>query len=98
MTSNLNRDPMRAWRQPRRPSNADPKLHATLFSKCEVRARRQRRLSKVWGVASSCDVSCLGTSARAERNRSHPARSAILSAPSLLCASSTMRDHRRKRI
>ena len=36
MVSNLNRDPMRAWRQPRFPSNADPKLHATLFSKCEV--------------------------------------------------------------
>ncbi len=41
MASNLNRDPMRAWRQPRSPSNADPKLHATLFSKCEVRAQRR---------------------------------------------------------
>ena len=37
MASNLNRDPLRAWRQPWKPDGGAPKLHVTAFSKCEVR-------------------------------------------------------------
>lgn len=36
MASNANRDSVRAWRQPKQASDAQPSLHITPFSKCEV--------------------------------------------------------------
>ena len=66
MASNLNRDPMRAWRQPRFPSNANPKLHSTLFSKCEVHSGRV-----VLGTRTVCGL-CRATSCRRQRKIETP--------------------------